>query len=153
MKRIGRQSNLLNFIKRTKPNETGEDDDWVDSVPKNCSTFTCSEGLSLTSNLNQVDKDVPSTSNEVCPESKMLTIPDNDVADVILKKLTDEEKITAIKNLWTPSVNYKFPSKQEGKYVRKFKKNYLENYSWLVYSAKQDGVYCKYCVFFFQKKK
>jgi len=54
-----------------------------------------------------------------------------------------------LNNLWTPPVNYEFPTlKINSKRNLKFQYRWLETYSWLCYSKKFEGAFCKYCVVF-----
>lgn len=49
---------------------------------------------------------------------------------------------------WEPSVSYIFPEYVEGKQKRRFLHKYLAQFSWLAFSKKHKGAYCKFCVVF-----
>jgi len=52
-------------------------------------------------------------------------------------------------NLWTPPDNFNFPllevNKKRG---LKFQCKWLKTFTWLCYSEKLNGAFCKYCVAF-----
>lgn len=61
------------------------------------------------------------------------------------------EKITTIQTLWTPSPLYTFPlidKFKDKKLKLRFQHKWLTEFNWLCYSAKEEGAFCKYCVFF-----
>ena len=64
------------------------------------------------------------------------------------KNLSDSDKLEILDNIFIPSENFKFPSRLFGKQGRKFSRNWLQNYNWLIYSEKEDSAYCKYCFLF-----
>ena len=79
----------------------------------------------------------------------------NDAGLVSLKlsKMTDCEKLEFIKNVWKPPINFQF--RQHVKNGRKWRFNHTyicpdspKFYSWLVYSAYYDGVFCLPCLVF-----
>lgn len=47
---------------------------------------------------------------------------------------------------WIPDIDFKFPT--SGKRNLKFQHSWLRSFVWLVYSAAEDGAYCRYCVSF-----
>lgn len=50
---------------------------------------------------------------------------------------------------WVPSADYKFPKKSRNEHSRSFQIQWLRDFSsWLVYSAKCDGAFCKVCLLF-----
>lgn len=71
-----------------------------------------------------------------------------DIGHALNMNLNDVEKYKFLTECWKPPRAYAFPSKEEGKQTRKFNKEWLENHSWLAYSAKLSGGLCKYCVLF-----
>lgn len=73
----------------------------------------------------------------------------NDIANFIGRKLTDEEKYNAFKNLWVPDAKFSFPASTDTN--RKFKLNWLSEFPWLAYSKTCDGAFCKYCALFFMQ--
>ena len=50
--------------------------------------------------------------------------------------------------VWKPDKNYKFPKKLEYGKNRSFNYTWLEQFSWLAYSAAADGAFCLPCVLF-----
>lgn len=65
-----------------------------------------------------------------------------------VSKLTTDEKLRILNELWVPSSKYCFPAEADGPYERKFQLKWLDSYKWLCYSKKFDGSFCRYCVFF-----
>lgn len=67
-------------------------------------------------------------------------------------ELCDEQLLKLLTNTWTPDKTYIFPfqssQNQNKKHNRKFQLNWLEQFKWLSYSAKDMGGYCKVCVLF-----
>lgn len=141
MKRTS-QSSLLSFIKRSKQDASSpEDNRSINSLELETSNTT-DTGTSADIPISHPST---STSNSIIMNS---IYPLNDVAIVSKKTLADTEKFEAVNDLWFPPPNFNFPSKQEGKYLRKFNQKYLVQHTWLVYSVKEDGVYCKFCAFY-----
>lgn len=98
--------------------------------------------MSTDSNLSLVV-----TPNTVATSSQNLNIIHvNDIGHYVKKKCTDEEKYRLLKYPWVPSANFKFP--RSGERNLKFQYQWLNSYKWLLYSSKDDGAYCRYCVFF-----
>ena len=70
------------------------------------------------------------------------------------KKLDQNDIINVLNNLWKPDVQFNFPSKTYicGKEKKeknlKFQYSWLVRYSWLAYSAVENGAFCKFCVAF-----
>lgn len=52
-------------------------------------------------------------------------------------------------NLWVPDIDFKFQA--SGKRNLKFQHSWLRSFVWLVYSASEDGAYCRFCVAFASK--
>ena len=70
---------------------------------------------------------------------------------VQLKKtrcLTDIEKFNFFNNHFIPAFNHKFPTKQYGSRQHSFQYAWLKKFNGLVYSADDEGAYCKFCVLF-----
>lgn len=142
MKRAGVQSNLLNFIKKIKQGDENND------LP--C-TSTAADDTS--SNINENLEEPPTSSTAIrTPSETQQNFPVNDVSNILTNKLTEEQYISIMNEIWTPPLNFNFPAKKEGKFTRKFNRAYLEQYKWLEYSLKEDGVYCKFCAFFAKEK-
>ena len=62
--------------------------------------------------------------------------------------LTNNQKLTALENHFTPHKLYKFPTSIEYGKKRSFNPSWLSSYKWLVYSPAKNGAYCKYCALF-----
>lgn len=138
------QSSLLGFLKKSKQNEIVNNPVHSDDNKSKDSLLSISPTVDFPVEIELQTQ--PSTS------STNLGYPLNDIAIVSKKLLTDEEKFEAIDDLWIPPPSFNFPAKQEGKYLRKFNHKYLEQHKWLTYSVKEDGVYCKFCVFYSKKE-
>ena len=72
----------------------------------------------------------------------------NDFHYFVGEKLTNSQKIEALENHFIPYKHYKFPVCNEYGNKRSFNSSWLDLYKWLVYSPKDNGAYCKYCVLF-----
>lgn len=79
------------------------------------------------------------------PKESTDQIQANDIASLIVSNMSDEEKYRMLKNNWQPPNDFNFPVSTLRNL--KFQKNWLTQYSWLVYSQSVDGAYCKFCVF------
>lgn len=54
-----------------------------------------------------------------------------------------------MKNVWIPKKDFIFPILDTNtKKNLRFQYTWLERFPWLVYSKKEDGAYCRYCVVF-----
>lgn len=71
-----------------------------------------------------------------------------DIANLIGCFLDDRQKVNILDNIWTPSKDFNFPVSTFGKSSRRCNYMWLLKYHWLTYSQINDGVYCKFCVFF-----
>ena len=61
---------------------------------------------------------------------------------VALKSLSTAERYTLLKHNKQPSSSYIYPVTLIGKYRRRFRQSWLNQYRWIVYSNKCDGVFC-----------
>lgn len=84
---------------------------------------------------------VASTST-ACAENRF------DISNIIGKVLSDEEKYKHLTMSYEPPRNYEYPEHKEGEQKRKFRSDWLKEYSWLVYSQQQNGAYCLPCILF-----
>lgn len=64
------------------------------------------------------------------------------------QSLSDDRKLELLKNSWTPTRAYNFPKTQFYGKNRAFSFEWLTQFPWLVYSAAQDGAFCRFCVLF-----
>lgn len=73
----------------------------------------------------------------------------NDISLFVNRKLNENEKLQVLENTWVPQKNYAFPllDKFQDRKLR-FRSQWLEEFHWLVYSEKEEGAYCKFCVVF-----
>ena len=67
--------------------------------------------------------------------------------------ITDEVKNKLLTQDFTPENDYEFPAETSSGTVRYFLKDYLKQYSWLIYSKEACGAFCRYCVLFCKNKK
>ncbi|XP_050540288.1 uncharacterized protein LOC126904925 [Daktulosphaira vitifoliae] len=105
---------------------------------------------------NNIDKKLDKSTEESPPTKRQRTdisqpvesrnIFPNDIANFSHKQLNDFEKYEVIEHYWVPDINFKFPT--SGKRNLKFQHSWLRSFAWLVYSAAEDGAYCRYCVSF-----
>ena len=66
-------------------------------------------------------------------------------------KIADDVKYDALKNVWMPERNFKFPQRSFYEKNRCFQSAWLQNFQWLAYSAIHDGAFCVPCVLFGRK--
>lgn len=66
------------------------------------------------------------------------------------RPLTKHEKYHVLTKHFVPPASYRFPSVQFGKQKRSFQHSWLNLYNGLVYSERENGGYCKFCVLFSQ---
>lgn len=55
-------------------------------------------------------------------------------------------KNTVLQNVWVPDSSFNFPSSSDRNL--KFQLSQLRQFSWLAYSAEEEGAYCRFCVVF-----
>ena len=122
----------------TNVNDIPEFDDALDNSDSNHSSIECGE-----------DAEVEDPQHACIDES---TISTYDISRAVqLKKmrcLTDIEKFNFCNNHFIPAINYKFPTKWYGSRQRSFQYAWLKRFNGLVYSANDEGAYCKFCVLF-----
>ena len=68
------------------------------------------------------------------------------------RPLTKREKYHVLTKHFVPPVSYRFPSVQFGKQKRSFQHSWPNLYNDLVYSERDNGGYCKFCVLFSQEE-
>ncbi|CAH1102960.1 unnamed protein product [Psylliodes chrysocephalus] len=132
-----------------KNKNTSNKPGWAYRDENNDLPCTSTAADDASSNINENLKEPPTSSTAIrTPSETQQNFPVNDVSNILTNKLTEEQYISIMNEIWTPPLNFNFPAKKEGKFTRKFNRAYLEQYKWLVYSLKEDGVYCKFCAFF-----
>lgn len=68
-----------------------------------------------------------------------------DVSNFVNTKPASDEILSTLQSLWSPNASFKFPSSARN---LKFQLNWFTRWNWLAYSKKEDGAFCKYCIFF-----
>lgn len=71
-----------------------------------------------------------------------------DVSFFVNKRLSVQEKLNFMANMWAPDEKFKFPVTTCSGRNRKFLFSWLKTFPWLCYSALEDSAYCSYCVLF-----
>nr|CAH7767474.1 unnamed protein product [Callosobruchus chinensis] len=92
---------------------------------------------------------VPSSSCDSSANSSHTDISVNGIGyyvDMKQDKIPEETKFLQFQKIWIPDEFHKFPA--SGTRNLKFQLRWLQKWTWLAYSAKFDGAFCKYCVFF-----
>lgn len=101
--------------------------------------------------VSEQSTDTNNASNEVDPTSIVVvdSLDSTDIGNFIREKAIDSEIVlTLLKNPWTPPPSYHFKNDVDGS-KRPFTHSWLKTYSsWLAYSAKEKGAFCKMCVVF-----
>lgn len=116
--------------------------------PSNVSELS---SASVQSNLidSCADSGPPMKVRRVAPVSSSFS--SKDIAHFCNKKLSDSEKYDVLENVWVPDSHFIFPFSAGARRVR-FQLSYLTKFPWLVYSAVDDGAYCKFCALFHDYK-
>jgi hypothetical protein len=118
---------LLHFFNRKVPVTEPEKSDEIIEIP-------CSSNL------------VKNTEIEINTDTPDLT----DIRDICLyinKRISDDKfKYDLLKKPWQPPTSYKFPVISTRKL--KFQLSWITRFSWLIYSSKLEGAFCKICVLF-----
>lgn len=162
----GHQSTLLGFFKRKSEGEiraltsASESDCNVVAADnkKPClsenSTSTTSFSYNCVTNSSEYNFEDNSPlvqSSEPSVSSSAAYGHVNDISNFVSRRLTDNEKLELLNNVWLPPKNYSFPlldKFKEKKLKLRFQYQWLYQFDWLVYSEKDRGAYCKYCVAF-----
>lgn len=157
MNRKTKSGNILNYfsktprLEETPSSEAGKIDDPPQSPPpmfsNNKSVFDNSKSLLPGPEAKSISL-IDTSSFENPPSGCMYDITDCIPSNN--EKVDDHIKLHHFQNIFVPHTTYKFPlTLQNGQY-RKFNLSWTEKekYFWLVYSPKEDGAFCKYCVFF-----
>ncbi|KAJ8953420.1 hypothetical protein NQ318_023537, partial [Aromia moschata] len=74
-----------------------------------------------------------------------------DIGNFVNNKQITANKLDVINSLWVPPPTHMFPllAKYDDKKVKlRFRHKWLIEFKWLSYSAKENGAFCKCCVFF-----
>ena len=102
---------------------------------------------------SNVDSTIASTSETTCVAHLTTHIPQEkpkDIASFVSGEAGHSREVIYdyLINVWKPGKSYRFPKKEEYGKKRSFNYNWLEQYSWLVYSSSLDGAFCLPCVLF-----
>uniref|UniRef100_A0A914YF23 DUF4371 domain-containing protein n=1 Tax=Panagrolaimus superbus TaxID=310955 RepID=A0A914YF23_9BILA len=73
---------------------------------------------------------------------------DDDIADIVGKKLNRTEAYGVIQNHWRPNDGYTFQSKLIGGKNRKPQLSWFKEFPSMTYSKKENGIFCVHCVLF-----
>ena len=65
-----------------------------------------------------------------------------------VSQLTNDDKLSALEEHFQQHKLYLFPTRLEYDKQHSCKHAWLDEYTWLVYSPAEDGVYCKVCALF-----
>lgn len=99
------------------------------------------------SSTSSTDDPPPSDTSNSDPKSNIFN--PNDIGLYVDIRLQDEEKVKLVDSFWKPSFTYKFPVLEKfQKRNLKFQFSWFTAHPWLVYSEKEEGAFCKYCVLF-----
>lgn len=125
---MSKQTSLANFLKRRRTDAS------IPSEPSSSSPLS----VSTSASINQAE---------------CVSVYPNDIGNFVNNQTTDTslDVIKSLLSLWVPPHTYKFPllDKYNDKKVKlRFQHKWLTEFNWLVYSAKEKGAFCKFCVFF-----
>lgn len=135
-KRPGSQLSLTNFFAKTK--KLTNDEQPVAS--------TSSSSASMVRSCLPVPKINHISTSQAEGNLKIDDTHTFDVGRYLHEDILDQEtKLNLLKYPWIPEFSFEFPS--SGKRNLKFQRQWLQRFSWLVYT-KSDGALCKYCVLF-----
>lgn len=71
-----------------------------------------------------------------------------DIGDAVDGPVSNRNKYNLLTQNWTPPKGYEYPTRKQGSHTRRFQHTWLTNHSWLAYSKRKDGAFCKWCVLF-----
>ncbi|CAI6377563.1 unnamed protein product [Macrosiphum euphorbiae] len=117
--------------------------------PKITSFFTSKGNLGVKRPCEDEDSDSENSKNNQPQVPICNDVISTDISLFVNRRLSDEEKLLVLKNVWKPQKNYDFPLLELNKgRSLKFQYAWLDKYSWLAYSKALNGAFCKYCVVF-----
>lgn len=128
-----KQSNLSSFFKRKSDNDGDKGD-----RASRASTSTVGSDSNTKTTSNKHFKPL----EHIHPE---------DIGNFLHGAVAVADKIKIINSLWSPLSSYMFPlldKFKDKKNKLRFQHKWLTEFNWLCYSAKENGAFCKYCVFF-----
>lgn len=127
------EGSILQFFIKQKKNSVTENNEPQPKLP--------------VESIVPVEAPVPECEIAVSATTKTILLP-NDISNFVKKSMSNAEKVERFKNIWTPPVTFTFPFSEQNKRKLKFQLRWFNSWKWLVYSSFEDGVFCKYCVFF-----
>lgn len=65
-----------------------------------------------------------------------------------VQTFTNEKRIFLLENIWKPEPGYKFPSITRSNHTRYFQTKWLEEFTWLAYSAEKSGFFASTACYF-----
>ena len=84
-----------------------------------------------------------------CSESaSQVFSSENDIGNFVGVLLTDADRRKVLFNCWSPPSGFSFPYVTVGAQNRSFRKQRLNEFTWLAYRNICNGVFCKWCVVF-----
>lgn len=90
----------------------------------------------------------PSVTPEPTTTKRLAAVNQFGISFFVNKSTADiiESCIKLQNKIWIPPSNYEFPASEQRNL--KFQCAWLQKYTWLAYSGKEDGAFCKCCVLF-----
>lgn len=151
---------ILNYFTKMSRNEV--DPSRCEAVETTAACYVSSSDseniISLLPEAKVPHNEVKSTSlrDDTASTSELVVTPlpncvTNDISEYnhsLIESFDVHEKLQKFQYLFVPDAKYKFPQTLQSGQHRKFNASWLEKYFWLAYSSKEDGAFCKYCVFF-----
>lgn len=136
-----RREDIRNFFSKRSKGEANEE-----------TTLAQHKAADVESAVQDTDGPSVGTSESALSHYPLICDP-NDIGNFIGVQLSNVEKVTALKSLWKPDHNYQFPCEVTKNHKRHFQRKWLDDFSWLAYSKKNNGLYCAECVLFLETKE
>ncbi|CAG2252153.1 unnamed protein product [Mytilus edulis] len=140
----------------TNLNHSSNMDIDINSIPVNLENSPIPDVIPI---VNETEADADTAT---CVSSTNPDFLSHDVGDIFgsISSITDEQKHVFLKDHFFPDENYTdfikqhiTKGKQKRQYTLSFQRSWLTQYPWLVYSPKQQGGLCKFCVLFQPKNE
>ncbi|CAH0402528.1 unnamed protein product [Chilo suppressalis] len=133
-----KQGDLRSFFIPKRKKEEDESRDNEPILPRH----NVSNLILSTQNSSEPEPVPEASTSTACAEYRF------DISYAIGKSLSNEKKYKYLTESLEPPRSYEYPEQTEGGQKRKFRSDWLKEYSWLVYSQEQNGAYCLPCVLF-----
>lgn len=156
-----KQKSIFQFFRKKSnvplDNNSDEEDtpsDVSESIEKTYSAIQLDEENSTAKNIETVDSN---TNNDSVLKSSSISLS-NDIGHFVgdIQIRIHEHTKFRLLNSWKPDPSFNFPYsihiKNGIERKRYLRYNHFENYSWLVFSEKHAGLFCKFCVLFLVHK-